>query len=106
MNTERCVYYGRVVREGGYVVLQYLFLYAMNDWRTTFSGVNDHEADWEAVIVYLAETRDGLRPAWVAVSSHEGAGDDLRRRWDDPDLRMSATIRWSTSVRARTPARS
>jgi len=86
MNPGRCVYYGRIVREGGYIVLQYWFLYAMNDWRTTFSGVNDHEADWEAVMVYLAETADGPRPAWVAVSAHEGAGDDLRRRWDDPDL--------------------
>ena len=89
MNPGRCVYYGRVVREGGYVVLQYWFLYAMNDWRTTFSGVNDHEADWEAVTVYLADTGDGPRPAWVAVSAHDGAGDDLRRRWDDPDLRTS-----------------
>ncbi len=97
MDPGNCVYYGRVVREGGYVVLQYWFLYAMNDWRTTFSGVNDHEADWEAVMVYLAETAGpdetaetgrGLRPAWVAVSAHDGAGDDLRRRWDDPDLRI------------------
>lgn len=88
MNPDRCVYYGRVVREGGFVVLQYWFLYAMNDWRTTFSGVNDHEADWEAVMVYLAGTGEGLRPAWVAVSAHDDAGDDLRRRWDDPDLRI------------------
>jgi hypothetical protein len=88
MNPERCVYYGRVLREGGYVVLQYWFLYAMNDWRTTFGGVNDHEADWEAVTVYLTDTGEGPRPTWVAVSAHDGAGDDLRRRWDDPDLRM------------------
>lgn len=88
MNPERCTYYGRVVREGGYRILQYWYLYAMNDWRTTFSGVNDHEADWEAVTVYLAETTAGLRPAWVAVSAHDGAGDDLRRRWDDPGLRI------------------
>jgi hypothetical protein len=86
MNPGRCVYYGRVVRDGGYVVLQYWFLYAMNDWRTTFSGVNDHEADWEAVTVYLAETGEGPLPAWVAVSAHEDRGDDLRRRWDDADL--------------------
>jgi hypothetical protein len=88
MHPQRCAYYGRVVREGGYVVLQYWFLYAMNDWRTTFAGVNDHEADWEAVTVYLADVPEGPRPAWVAVSAHDGAGDDLRRRWDDPDLRI------------------
>src|SRR5947209_979627 len=59
----------------------------MNDWRSTFSGVNDHEADWEMATVYLAE-RPGAppEPAWVAFSSHDHAGDDLRRRWDDPEL--------------------
>jgi hypothetical protein len=82
-----CPYYGRVVREGGYTVLQYWYFYACNDWRTTFHGVNDHEADWEMVSVYLAPGPDGAdRPAWVAFSSHDYAGDDLRRRWDDPDL--------------------
>ena len=27
--------------------LQYWFFYAMNDWRSSFGGINDHEADWE-----------------------------------------------------------
>ena len=83
----RCVYYGHVVRDGGYVCLQYWFFYAMNDWRSTFSGINDHEADWELVIIYLTEQESGPPlPAWVAFSSHDEAGDDLRRRWDDPEL--------------------
>lgn len=81
-----CHYYGRVVRDGGYVVLQYWFFYPMNDWRSSFGGVNDHEADWEHVAVFLAEDEDGLRPAWVAFASHNETGPDLRRRWDDPDL--------------------
>jgi hypothetical protein len=89
LKPEQCTYYGRVVREGGYVILQYWFFYAMNDWRTTFGGVNDHEADWESITVYLAETAGELRPAWVAISAHDNVGDDLRRRWDDPDLRRS-----------------
>ncbi len=84
---KRFTYYGRVIRAGGYVCLQYWFFYAMNDWRSTFSGINDHEADWEMVTVYLAEQTDGPpRPAWVAFSSHDYQGDDLRRRWDDPEL--------------------
>ncbi|GAA4901637.1 hypothetical protein [Streptomonospora salina] len=80
-------YYGRVVREGGYTALQYWFFYAMNDWRSTYGGVNDHEADWEKVTVYLVDDPDdGPRPAWVGASSHEYYGDDLRRSWDDPQL--------------------
>ncbi len=87
LEADRFTYYGRVVRDGGYVCLQYWFFYAMNDWRSRFGGVNDHEADWELVIVYLAEQADGPpRPAWVACSSHDHHGDDLRRRWDDPEL--------------------
>jgi hypothetical protein len=80
-------YYGHVTRDRGFVTLQYWFLYAMNDWRSTFGGVNDHEADWEQVTIFLGETLGGsLRPAWVAFSAHDEAGDDLRRRWDDPDI--------------------
>jgi hypothetical protein len=87
LDSARFTYYGRVVREGGYVCLQYWFFYAMNDWRSTFAGINDHEADWEMVTVYLAEHEDGrVRPNWVAFSSHDYHGDDLRRRWDDPEL--------------------
>ncbi|MUL43355.1 hypothetical protein FZ103_19650 [Streptomonospora sp. PA3] len=81
-------YYGRVVREGGYIALQYWFFYAMNDWRSTYGGVNDHEADWEKVTVYLVEDSQGrTRPMWVGASSHEYYGDDLRRSWDDKELR-------------------
>src|SRR3954453_21474619 len=80
-------YYGRVVDDGGYTVLQYWYFYAFNDWRSTFHGVNDHEADWELVPVYLAGAGDRARPAWVAASPHDHDGAVLRRRWDDPALR-------------------
>src|SRR5262249_4842082 len=43
---ERFVYYGRVVRVGGYFVLNYWLFYVMNPWRSGFFGANDHEADW------------------------------------------------------------
>jgi hypothetical protein len=85
-------YYGRVVRTAGYTVLQYWFFYAFNDWRSTFHGVNDHEADWETVAVYLVpDGSGGLEPAWVAASTHDHHGDDLRRRWDDPMLDRDGT---------------
>jgi len=83
-------YHAHVSTDGGYVVIQYWFLYAMNDWRSSFSGVNDHESDWEQITVYLAPTQapteDRLAVAWVAFSSHDETGDDLRRRFDDPDI--------------------
>lgn len=79
-------YYGRVVRDGGYTVLQYWYFYVFNDWRSRVFGVNDHEADWEQVTIYLVEREGELVPAWIASSAHDEVGDDLRRRWDDPDL--------------------
>ena len=87
-----CTYYGRVVRDGGYLSLQYWYFYAMNDWRSAFAGINEHESDWEMVTVYLTDPGPGEGegepvPQWVAFSSHDYAGDDLRRRWDDPELR-------------------
>lgn len=80
-------YYGHVTRDGGYLVLQYWYFYPMNDWRSTFGGVNDHEADWEQVTIFLIEDVDPEPSlAWVAFSSHDEVGDDLRRRHDDPDI--------------------
>ncbi len=80
-------YYGRVVRRAGYVILQYLYFYAMNDWRSTFFGANDHEADWEQVFVFLEERgEEEPQPVWLAYASHNHKGDDLRRRWDDPEV--------------------
>lgn len=83
----RRVYYARVVREGGYIILHYMFFYPMNDWRSSFYGVNDHESDWEQIFIYLADdNQDQPTPRWVAYASHDFTGDDLRRRWDDPDV--------------------
>lgn len=83
----RYTYYGRVVHEHGYIALQYWFFYAFNDWRSSFHGVNDHEGDWEMITVYTAPDAQGvITPCWLACSAHDSDGDDLRRRWDDPDL--------------------
>ena len=81
----RYVYYGRVVRQGGWTVCQYWFFFAYNPWRSGFHGVNDHESDWEMVSVYLYEDDGRLVPEWAAYASHDFHGADLRRRWDDRD---------------------
>jgi hypothetical protein len=87
---EHYQYHGRVVRQDGWIVLQYWLFYAFNDWRSNFFGANDHEADWEKVFVYLSESESGqVCPEWVAYAAHEESGDRLRRRWDDPELEKS-----------------
>jgi hypothetical protein len=79
-------YYGRVVRQSGWIALQYWFFYYYNGWRSGFNGVNDHESDWEQIVLYLYEDEEGLVvPRWAAYASHDFHGDDLRRRWDDRD---------------------
>lgn len=79
-------YYARVVRDGGWTVLHYQFFYAMNDWRSAFGGANDHEADWEQVMVFCEETSDDVHPLWLAYATHDHHGDDLRRAWSDPEV--------------------
>ena len=53
---DRIVYHGRVVRRDGWIVLHYMFIYAMNDWRSSFFGANDHEADLEQAFVVLEDS--------------------------------------------------
>ena len=79
-------YYGRVVRTATWTALQYWFFYAFNDWRSGFNGANDHEADWEQILIYLDTDADGRAvPVWAAYAQHDYHGRDLRRRWDDGD---------------------
>jgi hypothetical protein len=93
LEPDRPVYYGRVVRDNDWLICQYWFFYSFNNWRSAFGGVNEHESDWEQVTVFLDGTGEldeaGLpAPRWVVFSAHDETGDDLRRRWDDPDLTL------------------
>jgi hypothetical protein len=84
---ERYSYHGRVLEQDGWLVLQYWYFYAFNNWRSGFSGVNDHESDWEMVCIYLYRGANGdWQPEWAAYASHDFEGDDLRRRWDDAEV--------------------
>ncbi|GAA2569402.1 hypothetical protein GCM10010435_49240 [Winogradskya consettensis] len=93
LEPEKPTYYGRVLRDYPWIVCQYWFFYSFNNWRSAYGGVNEHEADWEQVTVYLDGSGvtgpDGLPPVrWVVFSAHDETGDDLRRRSDDPDLEL------------------
>jgi hypothetical protein len=79
-------YYGRVLRDAGWTVLQYWFFYAYNDWRSAFHGANDHEADWEQITLFLSSEDEGAPvPRWAAFAQHDYHGEALRRRWDDAE---------------------
>jgi hypothetical protein len=83
-------YYGRVIEQSGWIILQYWYFYPFNNWRSGFYGANDHEADWEMVNVYCYQDELGaVKPSWVAYASHNYTGDNLRRHWDDPELEKS-----------------
>lgn len=80
----RYCYYSRVVRDSGWIALQYWYFYHYDDWRTSFEGVNDHEADWETISVFMYRDDDGTyKPRWAVFSCHDFTGNDLRRHWDD-----------------------
>ncbi len=81
------VVYGRVIRDGEWTVLHYAYFYLMNDWRSGYRGLNDHEADWEQAWLFCDP--ETLQPAWVVASSHDHIGADLRRAWSDPELMKS-----------------
>ena len=76
------------MRRGGWIVLHYLYFYFMNDWRSTFAGANDHEADLEQAFVVLEDAPGGPRPVWFGCAAHDYSGDELRRRWDDPYITL------------------
>jgi hypothetical protein len=63
-------YYGRVVDQCGYRIVQYWFFYAFNDFRTAVRGANNHEGDWERVSIYLMQQNGQWRPKYASYSSH------------------------------------
>jgi len=73
------VYYGRVLREEEWAILQYHFFYAFNDWRLGANGINHHEGDWEMAAVYLKNDE----PYALLMSQH---GSGAMEFWGDVRL--------------------
>ncbi len=88
------------IREGRWVVLHYLFFYAMNDWRSTFEGANDHEADWEQCFVVLEALDNGRR------CSRPGSArrPTTRRATTCDDAGTTRASRSARDIRSSTPA--
>lgn len=74
-----------------FIVLQYWYFYAMNNWQEQ-GGFNNHEGDWESVFVFLDKETE--EPKYVAFSAHHNDGDpflnpkqyeSVRREWVDTE---------------------
>lgn len=70
--SDKLHYYGRVLVDKQWAVLQYHYFYAFNDWRTIQGGLNQHEGDWECVFVFL-KTRENKQNN-CAMSSYDPFG--------------------------------
>ena len=77
--------------EHEFIVLQYWYYYAMNNWAEK-GGFNDHEGDWESVFVFLDKETE--EPGYVALSAHHNGGaatnildyDSVLRDWSEAEL--------------------
>jgi hypothetical protein len=79
-------YYYRHVRDGRYWCLQYWFFYAYNDWARGFNGMNDHEGDWESLMLFFRLDETGLPqspPAYVTFVGHHSR---ITKPWDHSDV--------------------
>lgn len=67
-------YYYRLVMDGNFLCLQYWFFYSYNDWGQGFGGMNDHEGDWEGMMLFFRLNPAGRPeepPAFVTFADHE-----------------------------------
>lgn len=84
-------YYYRMMRQAGYLDLQYWFFYAYNDWASGYSGFNDHEGDWEGFHVFFkldSGNRPIEPPAYVCYLGHHSR---LTKTWDHPEVEKVGT---------------
>lgn len=84
-------YYYRQVIDGNYLSLQYWFFYSYNDWGQSFAGMNDHEGDWEGMMLFFR--RDALGrpqepPAYVTFADHDSR---QTKPWGHHDLTCIGT---------------
>ena len=84
--TPAYTYYYRQIRDGDYLCLQYWFFYSYNDWGQSFAGMNDHEGDWEGMMLFFrydASGRPQEPPAYVTFADHESR---QTKPWGHHDL--------------------
>jgi hypothetical protein len=84
-------YYYRQVKDGDYLCLQYWFFYSYNDWGQSFGGLNDHEGDWECMMLFFRLDRSGHPhepPAYVTFADHDSR---QTKPWGHQDVTRIST---------------
>lgn len=89
--TPAYTYYYRQILDQGYLCLQYWFFYSYNNWGRRFGGLNDHEGDWEGMMLFFRLDPQGHPqepPAYVTFADHESR---QTRPWGHPDVTLLGT---------------
>lgn len=84
-------YYHRQVRDGRYLCLQYWFFYSYNDWARGYNGMNDHEGDWEGMLLFFQLDGGGRPqepPVYVTFVGHHSR---LTKPWEHKDVERIGT---------------
>jgi hypothetical protein len=84
-------YYYRQMVDSGYLCLQYWFFYSYNDWGNGFGGLNDHEGDWEGMMLFFPLDQNGRPqepPAYVTFADH---GSRQTKPWEHKDVTRIGT---------------
>ena len=82
----RYTYYYRQIQDGAYLCLQYWFFYSFNDWANSFGGFNDHEGDWENLMLFFPVDGFGQAqepPAYITYVGHHAR---LTKPWNEPEV--------------------
>lgn len=76
-----------------FIVLQYWYFYPFNDFGAKVEKGNNHEGDWESVMIFL--DKDTEEPRYAAYSAHHNEGqiqnpvlqfDSVRREWNSQEI--------------------
>jgi hypothetical protein len=84
-------YYYRQVRDGNYLCLQYWLFYSFNDWGRSFKGMNDHEGDWENMMLFFRldrQSRPQEPPAYVIYVGHHSR---MTKPWNHHEVEKVGT---------------
>jgi len=84
-------YYYRQVRDGNYLCLQYWFFYSYNDWARSFKGLNDHEGDWEGMLIFFRRDGQGRLQEPPAYLTYVGHHSRMTKPWEHAEVERVGT---------------